>query len=172
MAAHCEECDGCCRIFEVKEINKPFAVPCKHLGHTPDGPGCKIYLERPDACCHYVCVWLDSRRRLEVEPMPDELRPDRCKCVLGWPWASDRSTMFAYPYPDFPNAWKEYPVKNYLQMILSRGAKVLVYINSEHVVYAYGSQVLVGSEKEFADILTELKLGQLSAPLAGTANVD
>ena len=160
MAALCEDCDGCCRVFEVKEISKSFGEPCKHLGPTLDGPGCRIYEERPDACKHYVCLWLDGQRRGGQYRLDPELRPDRSKVVLGWPWANDRETLFVYPYPDFPNAWKEGAVRDRINTILLSGGKILVYINSEHIVYAYGTLVMAGTEKEFADILQELRFGK------------
>lgn len=164
MAALCQDCDGCCRVFEVKTISKPFGVPCKHLGRTPDGLGCTIYHERPTECERYVCVWLDSQRRIEVPSLPENLRPNVCKVVMGWPWAADRSVMFVYPYPDFPDAWKIDPVKTYLQNILSSGGKVLVFVDSEHVVYSYGTVVMIGTEKEFVDIVSELKYGTSLPP--------
>ena len=80
MAALCADCDGCCRVFEVKEVSKPFNVPCKHLGQTLLGPGCSIYAERPEACQHYVCLWLDGERRRT--PLGEALRPNVCKVVI------------------------------------------------------------------------------------------
>lgn len=152
MAAHCEDCDGCCRVFEVKEVSKPFGAPCKHLGPTAFGPGCRIYEERPDACRHYVCFWLDGERRGGDFKLPASLRPDRCKVVMGWPWGQDRETMFVYPYPGHPDAWKEDPVKERIQLILSRGGKVLVYVDSNHLIALRGDTAILGTEAEFTDL--------------------
>lgn len=159
MAALCEDCDGCCRVFEVASIAKPFGVPCQHLGRTPNGPGCTIYGQHPIECQHYVCVWLHSRRNVNVPNMRDDLRPDRCKVVMGWPFGIDRDVMYIYPYPDHPDAWKRSPVKDYIQEILHMGAKVLIFVNSDHIIYAYGNVVKIGTEAEFADLVFELRFG-------------
>ena len=99
MAGLCQDCTGCCVVLEVKDVNKAFGEPCKHLGATLFGKGCQIYHQRPDACQHYVCLWLDSQRRPEVPTFGEALRPDVCHVVMGWPWGTDRETLFVYPYP-------------------------------------------------------------------------
>ncbi len=152
MAGLCQDCDGCCRVFEVPAVAKAFGEPCKHLGSTPVGHGCKIYSERPDACQRYVCLWLDSQRRPEVESLPNELRPNVSKVVMGWPWASDRETMFVYPYPGFRDAWKAKPVADHLKMILSRGGKVIIVDGKDRIVMK-GDMAFIGTEDEFAKIL-------------------
>lgn len=153
MAGHCEDCTGCCTVFEVKAVNKAFGEPCKHLGKTLFGTGCQIYETRPDACRHYVCLWLDSQRRLDVATMPESMRPNVTKVVLGWPWAEDRNTLFVYPYPGHDDAWRQSPVKEYLQMVLSRGGKIVVVINNKRWAIK-GDMAFVGTEDEFASILT------------------
>lgn len=153
MAGHCGDCDGCCRVFEVKEVDKSFGEPCKHLGRGPLGPGCLIYSERPEPCRHYVCLWLDSQRKIGVEKMPENLRPDVTHCVMGWPWGKDRETLFVYPYPEFPNSWRVPPVSDHLRMILSRGGKIVV-VNGKERYALKGDQMVIGTEEEFAEMLS------------------
>lgn len=153
MASHCEDCTGCCVVFEVKPLGKAFGEPCKHLGPTLFGTGCTIYHDRPDACRRYVCLWLDSQRRVEVERMPEALRPDVCKVVMGWPWGEDRETLFVYPYPGHEAAWQQSPVKEHLQMILARGGKVVVVTGDKRIAIK-GEMAFVGTEDEFARLLT------------------
>lgn len=152
MAAHCQDCTGCCIVLAVAEVDKKFGEPCKHLGHTAFGTGCTIYNDRPDACRHYICLWLDSQRRDDVERFPEAMRPDVVKCVLGWPWGTDRETLFVYPYPDFPEAWKKPPVSLYLRRLLEKGAKVVVVVGDKRIVIK-GDMAFVGTEEEFADVL-------------------
>lgn len=153
MAGLCQDCDGCCRVFEVPAVDKAFGEPCKHLGRTLLGPGCKIYADRPDACQHYVCLWLDSHRRLEVAPLSDELRPNVCHVVMGWPWGKDRETLFVYPYPDYPNAWRLAPVSDHLRLILSRGGKIVVVTGAQRIAIK-GDMAVIGTEEEFASLLS------------------
>lgn len=152
MAGLCQDCTGCCIVLEVKGVDKAFNEPCKHLGPTLFGTGCQIYSERPDACARYVCLWLDSQRRIEVPSLPESMRPDVCKVVLGWPWGIDRDVMYVYPYPDHETAWQKAPVKDYLRNILARGAKVVIVTKGKRILLK-GDIALVGSELEFETIL-------------------
>ena len=153
MASHCQDCTGCCTVFEVKPLNKAFGEPCKHLGKTLFGNGCTIYEERPDACKRYVCLWLDSQRRADKQSMPERFRPDVTKVVLGWPWGTDRETLFVYPYPGHDNAWRQPPVSLYLREILAKGAKVVVVVGDKRIAIR-GDMAVVGTEDEFAELLT------------------
>lgn len=152
MAGHCADCDGCCRVFEVKAVDKAFGEPCKHLGRTAFGPGCTIYERRPVACQHYVCLWLDSQRRPHTAPLPDALRPNECKVVMGWPFGIERETLFVYPYPGHDDAWRKPPVSTHLQMILARGGKVVVVMGTQRIAINRDMAV-IGTEEEFASIL-------------------
>lgn len=152
MAGLCQDCTGCCTVFEVKDVHKAYGEPCKYLGKTFfGGPGCQIYDERPDACRRYVCLWLDSQRRKDVEKFGEHMRPDVTKCVLGWPWGEDRETLFVYPYPGHENAWLKDPVKTYLRTILARGAKVVVVTNNKRIAFK-GDMAIVGTEEEFLEL--------------------
>lgn len=150
MAGLCEDCTGCCTVFEVKEVSKAFGEPCKHLGRTLFGSGCTIYEDRPDACRHYVCLWLDATRR--SLPFPDKMRPDQTKVVLGWPWGKDRETLMVYPYPGHDDAWQKPPVSTYLRSILARGAKVVVVLGAKRIAIK-GDMAFVGTESEFEELL-------------------
>lgn len=139
-------------MFEVKEVNKAFGQPCQHLKTTLLGPGCGIYDHRPQACVNYICLWLDSQRRPEVEPLPERLKPSACKVVMGWPWGEDRETLFVYPYPDFPNAWRRGAVAQHLRLILSRGGKVVIVLK-KHRIALKGDMAFIGTEEEFEKFL-------------------
>jgi hypothetical protein len=155
MAGLCQDCTGCCTVFEVKDVQKPFGVPCKHLGPSLfGGAGCQIYADRPPACQRYVCLWLDSQRRKDVEKFGENMRPDVCKVVLGWPWGEERDTLFVYPYPGHDNAWRAEPVGSYLRMILARGAKVVVVLADKRIALK-GDMAIVGTEKEFEELNTQ-----------------
>jgi hypothetical protein len=152
MAGHCQDCNGCCVVFEVKEVPKAFGEPCKHLGKTLFGRGCTVYADRPQACKNYVCLWLDSQRKLDDARMPENLRPDVCKVVMGWPWAEDRETLFVYPYPGHDTAWQKSPVSDHLRMILARGGKVVVVLEDKRIAIK-GDMAFVGTEAEFVNLL-------------------
>jgi hypothetical protein len=139
-------------VLEVKDVQKAYGEPCKHLGQTLFGKGCQIYAERPDACARYVCLWLDSQRRPEVKSMPEELRPDVSHVVLGWPWGIDRQTLHVYPYPDYLDAWRKPPVSDYLRMVLARGGKLVIILPNKTIAIK-GDMAFVGTDAEFAELV-------------------
>lgn len=152
MAGLCQDCTGCCIVFEVKPVGKAFGEPCKHLGNTLFGTGCTIYEQRPDVCRNYVCLWLDSQRRIEVPSLPENMRPNVTKVVLGWPYGVDRETLFVYPYPEHDDAWRKAPVGPYLKGVLARGGKVVIVLGDKRIAIK-GDMAFVGTEQEFADLL-------------------
>jgi hypothetical protein len=148
LAGLCQDCTGCCTVFEVKEVNSEMGVPCKHIGKTLAGSGCEIYLSRPEACQRYVCLWLDSQRRVEVPTLPEAMRPDVCKVVLGWPWGVDRETLHVYPYPGHETAWQKEPVRSYLRSIVAKGGKLVIVMGGKRLVIK-GDVGFYGTEQEF-----------------------
>lgn len=50
---HCNQCQACCTVMAVKEIDKPLGEPCKHLCEK----GCSIYEDRPEPCREFNCCW-------------------------------------------------------------------------------------------------------------------
>lgn len=160
MAGLCQDCDACCRVFEVDSVSgdpipvhKAFNQPCKFLGQTQHGPGCTIYNERPIACNHYICLWLDSQRRDDISTMSEALKPNACKVVMGWPWGEDRETLYVYPLPGYENNWRYPPVADHLRMILGRGGKVVVLVSGKRIVLR-GDMAVIGTEEEFEKLLT------------------
>lgn len=70
----CGDCQACCIILQVEEIQKPMRKPCEHLCKT----GCSIYRRRPLSCQQFDCIW----KKVKIEGMR---RPDKSKMmyVLG-----------------------------------------------------------------------------------------
>jgi uncharacterized protein len=69
----CGSCSMCCKNTVIAELDKPFGRWCRHC---EIGKGCGIYQERPDTCRKFACFWL------QIDSLPDELRPDRCGAIL------------------------------------------------------------------------------------------
>ena len=153
MAGLCGDCGACCTTLEVEEIGKKSDQPCVYLGKTDCGYGCKKYKDRPEACLGYICLWLDSQRRKNTEKFSEKLRPDICHVVLGWPYAQDRTVLFVYPDKNFPTAWQKPPVSEYLRMIVSRGAKLMVVVG-KHRFAIKNDMMVSGTEEEFENLLS------------------
>lgn len=65
-ARPCGECNVCCTVLGVEEIEKPEQSACTHASQH----GCAIYATRPRACAAYRCYW-------KLGILPIELRPDK-----------------------------------------------------------------------------------------------
>lgn len=72
----CGECQACCTILKVDEINKPVDTPCEHLC----GGKCGVYDQRPGTCESFECMWLHGQGFPIMEA--EALRPDRCGAVF------------------------------------------------------------------------------------------
>lgn len=62
----CGECEECCRVVGVAELNKPYHTPCVHQ----TGSGCAIHGDHPTECKDYKCAWLQGI-------LPEAARPDK-----------------------------------------------------------------------------------------------
>ncbi len=163
MAGLCQSCTACCQVFEVKDervgLDKAFGEPCKFLTKeatgSGSGSGCGVYHTRPDACRNYICLWLEAARSVNRKA-PEELRPDNCGVVMGWPWGVDRETLHVYPIPGhskYPDAWRYPPVSDYLQDLLRRGGKLMIFVEGKRIAVR-GDMAVVGTEAEFEKLLT------------------
>lgn len=69
----CGECTACCKVFEIKLLNKRRGAWCTHCSI---GRGCTIYETRPVPCQTYRCRWLQGHGS-------EDERPDKTRIVLG-----------------------------------------------------------------------------------------
>lgn len=72
---NCGDCQACCEILGVTELDKPHYTPCQHQCPT----GCAIYQLRPKTCQIYECLWLSGAIQDE------ELRPDKLGIIFDAP---------------------------------------------------------------------------------------
>jgi Fe-S-cluster containining protein len=50
----CGNCQVCCTVYGIRELDKPTSTRCRHLYEH----GCNIYPLRPDECRRFRCGWL------------------------------------------------------------------------------------------------------------------
>ena len=72
MSRECGDCQLCCEVFGVEELNKGPLVKCKHQSDT----GCVIHPTRPPECRNYQCLWKSD------ESIPEAQRPDKIGVVI------------------------------------------------------------------------------------------
>jgi hypothetical protein len=122
MAGECGECTACCRVFAIPEFDKPAGKWCEHCAI---GVGCKIYEQRPERCVDYSCLWLLSQQREQPkERLAPELRPDRCRVVIGP--TTNPKIMAVTPMPGYPLAWRTGPVRVVIDRLVASGMAVAV----------------------------------------------
>jgi hypothetical protein len=118
MTNHCGTCNLCCKLLDVPALSKPANQWCTHCDI---GTGCRIYEARPEACRDFECMWLESQR--EKQPLPGELRPDRCKMMLTF--SENRRDVFGYCDPGAPDAWKNPSMLKLLGILTGQGVRVI-----------------------------------------------
>lgn len=67
----CGECNVCCVLPKVSDLNKPANQPCQHL--RPGKNGCTVYAQRPACCQTYACLWVQGFMGEDTGFRPDNL---------------------------------------------------------------------------------------------------
>jgi hypothetical protein len=135
LAPGCGACNLCCRLLAVPDIYKPARMLCWWTGVHG---GCSRHHEKPTswdpthelmACAQFECLWLTSQTHEDpTKQMPRHLRPDQCHVVMGPPDQADETLIYIQVDPDYPSAWLEPEVEQYLAGITERGGRVEVIV--------------------------------------------
>lgn len=74
----CGDCDVCCVVEDIAELNKPAQWPCAHM-KAPPHHGCAIWGQpgRPKACSVFMCLW-----RVSDDLLPERLFPARSGFIM------------------------------------------------------------------------------------------
>jgi hypothetical protein len=76
---------------------------------------------------------------------------------MGWPWGTiDRETLHVYPvpgHPKYPDAWRVPPVSDHLRSVLSRGGKLMIFVEGKRIAVR-GDMAVIGTEEEFEKLLS------------------
>jgi hypothetical protein len=131
----CNECQSCCQVIGVKELDKPIFIKCVNQCET----GCNIYENRPEACKQYYCLYLIGALKGDKSNRPDnlgmifDLRPEGPIDTIG-------------AWEVFEDALEQPKVKELIKnLLLQTGGKVPVIVrryNSKKLTI-YGKEELV-----------------------------
>jgi hypothetical protein len=118
----CGTCSMCCKVYSIKELNKPAGRWCVHCVR---GSGCGIHVSRPRSCREFFCSWL-------VDPnLGPEWKPEVSRFVLSAD-ATHRAIMVTVD-PGMPAAWKREPyyavLKQFSDVFFRINQKVLVNLS-------------------------------------------
>lgn len=126
----------CCKILEIKTINKPKGQWCQYcLNHS----SCSIYTTKPTECSAFSCGYL------ALPDLPPIWHPATSKIVLS---VEGEHSLIAYVDESRPDAWRKEPyisqLRDWSQTALDQGKQVLVSIGSRCIIIFPDSEVDLG----------------------------
>jgi hypothetical protein len=123
----CGECQMCCWMYCVPEMDKPGRTNCKH--QCPNG--CAIHEHpRPPICTDFVCCWK------KLDWWPEELRPDKCNVVFTQLDCDRNGKRFFAAAQVNPYAHLRKDVTTWVNRLVQRGHMVLfTYEEAGHGEY-------------------------------------
>jgi hypothetical protein len=133
----CGTCSLCCKVYSVKELEKPAGRWCVH---SVKGGGCGIHLERPHVCRQFFCSW-----RFDPNLGP-EWKPEVSRFVLSADPAWQALVVMVDP--DMPLAWKRAPyyamLRKFSEVFFRINQKVLVNRGGHITVVLPDCEVPIG----------------------------
>jgi hypothetical protein len=119
MQRECGDCTLCCKVLGIDSegVTSSPGEWCEHCDKA--GGGCRIYAQRPEECDLFSCLWIQQPE------LPDELKPSRCRVVIGW----YDDMFYLYVDPGRPDAWQRPLVLDWIRAVTRQGAPVAVSIN-------------------------------------------
>ena len=121
----CGACTLCCKLFDVRALDKPQFEWCKHCAV---GEGCRIYERRPDECREFNCTWL-----MDVG-LGDEWQPSRSRIVL----TQEAGVIGVHVDPSRLDAWRREPyhpqIRQWARATQGGGDRVIVWEGANAIV--------------------------------------
>ena len=128
MPRLCGDCNLCCTINRVKEIDKPAHQRCDYNNRLNR---CSIFgkPERPIACNIFTCSWVDGIT-------PEELPPSKVHAYMVPDTKHDQ--LFVYVDPKYPDAWRRGILGDYINEV-AKLIIVIVRIGEDVAMYYHGA---------------------------------
>ena len=140
MKRQCGSCSMCCKLMGVPEVKKEHEW-CPHA--DPGGKGCTIYLQRPERCRDFHCMWL-----LSPTQFPEYWFPAKAKIVVNTLIEHGASYVAFIVDPAYPNRWREKPYFSDIKAIAAAGIKGRLGKKWTTVISIKGEKIpVIGSER-------------------------
>jgi hypothetical protein len=137
----CEGCAMCCKIPEIKALNKPRNVWCTHCSTRQK---CDIYLDRPQTCHNFNCAYLTT------PGIGEEWRPITSRMMITY--TPDGKHLFVQVDPSRPDAWRKAPyhqqLRNWARINNPQGQQIIVNIDGRYIVIYPDREVDLGTVSE------------------------
>lgn len=132
--SECGRCTLCCELLPVPWMDSPADDSCKECDV---GVGCKIWNNGvSNDCRNFQCIYN------ELDNLPIELRPDRCKIIFE---NVDGSIFLGTMHPNYNEAYKDKIIENQVKIILKKGISIVFTsstIKKSLVFPSQGRQIL------------------------------
>jgi hypothetical protein len=135
MQRQCNECTLCCRLLPVRELDKKANERCKHQSHHK---GCKIYNKpgMPVSCSLWNCRWLvnddtNTLSRPDRSHYVIDIFPDKILAIEDEGRIVEVQTVQIWVDPNYPDAWKDPALAEYLIRRGKEGIVGQIRFNSE-----------------------------------------
>jgi hypothetical protein len=129
----CGTCSLCCKVYSVKELEKPAGQWCIH---SVRGSGCSNHISRPHVCRQFFCSW-------RVDPnLGPEWKPEVSRFVLSADPKYQALTVMLDP--GMPLAWKREPYYS----VLKKFSEVFFRINNKLLVNLKGHITVVLPDRD------------------------
>lgn len=160
----CGDCQLCCSVLPVRELNKPANTRCPHQRFHK---GCNNYARRPAPCKLWNCVWLtgkdtgDMRRpdrvHYVVDIVPDfiKIRDDQTGEMTAF------EVIQVWVDPKHPNAHRDPALRAYLERRAQEGKLALVRSASEQGMVLVAP--IFNKDREWVECTSEYREPQHSA---------
>lgn len=159
LTRKCGDCQLCCRLMPMPQLNKPANKRCEHQSHAR---GCKIYAGRPAPCRLWNCRWLVNQDTADLS------RPDRSHYVIDivpdFITMEHNDTGEQYNLevvqiwidPKYPDAHRDPALRRYLERRGAEGVAALVRYGSGNGMTIFPPQMNV--EHKWYEIKSNMQL--------------
>jgi len=145
----CGDCDVCCNILEVKEINKKTYKNCDHRA---EGGGCGIYESRPHSCRTWDCSYI-----LGLMPNKESLKPNNLG-LMFYPVSAKNNDLgidILMGQEVWPNAIYSSDCQKVINWLKSTMMTMIRHYNSDKFTYVGPADKILEFEQKHAEYMAK-----------------
>ncbi len=125
MNRTCGDCQACCTVLPIKQLDKPAGTPCPKLCVQ----GCSIHKTRPEVCRDWNCAWINGQLG------PND-RPDKSGVVIWTAALPSNTGMTHVVHANFKTGAKRN--KKIMRWLMSLADPVMITQDNTVQLYVEG----------------------------------